>query len=414
MRTINKKKIINDPVHGFISIPGELLFDIIEHPYIQRLRWIKQLGMSLLIFPGATHTRFEHTLGSMHLMSSAVDTLRQKGYDISNEESEAVHAAILMHDLGHGPFSHVLENSIVKGVPHEEISLLFMKRLNSHFDGRLAMAIEIFSNQYHKQFLHQLVSSQLDMDRLDYLLRDSFYTGVSEGVVGSERIIKMLQIKDDQLVVEAKGIYSIEKFLIARRLMYWQVYLHKTAIVAEKMLNNVFRRVRELTKQGKEAKSTANLDFFIQNFWTLDDFKSKPEVLSNFALLDDNDIMSALKVWSLNPDKVLSTLAMGLLKRNLLAIEIQEAQFDDSYIAAFKKQLIEVLQLNNDEDVDYFVFTGSISNNAYNILDDRINILCRDNTIKDISEASDMLDLSVLGKTVKKEILCYPKMLRRY
>lgn len=411
-KTTNKKKIINDPVHGFITVPTELLYDLIEHPFFQRLRWIKQLGMTSLVYPGATHTRLQHAIGCMHLMSEAVETLRQKGYDISDDESESVHAAILMHDLGHGPFSHVLESTLVQGVHHEEISLLFMERLNLEFHGKLTMAIEIFTNRYHKKFLHQLVSSQLDMDRLDYLLRDSFYTGVSEGVVSSDRIIKMLRVHNDQLAVESKGIYSIEKFLIARRLMYWQVYLHKTALVAEKMLTNIFRRARYLTQLGNTPQSSLYLEYFLKNQLTIADFRNNNEVLTNFALLDDNDVMSALKIWSFHPDKVLSALAGGLLRRNLLAIEIQDKPFDDGQIVSLRAKVKALLELEDDEQAGYFVFTGVISNHAYSVKDDKINILYRDNVVMDISDASDMLNLSVLGKTVKKEILCYPKAIR--
>ncbi len=410
-KTTNKNKIINDPVHGFITVPTELLYHLIEHPFFQRLRWIKQLGMTSLVYPGATHTRFQHAIGCMHLMSQAVETLRQKGYGISDEESESVHAAILMHDLGHGPFSHVLETSLVQGVPHEEISLLFMERLNIEFKGKLSMAIDIFTNRYQKKFLHQLVSSQLDMDRLDYLRRDSFYTGVSEGIVSSDRIIKMLRVHNDQLVVESKGIYSIEKFLVARRLMYWQVYLHKTALVAEKMLINVLRRARYLSQMNNVPQPSPFLEFFFKNQLTINDFRNNGEVLTNFARLDDNDIMSALKIWAFHTDKVLSTLAGGLLRRNLLAIEIQEKPFNEEKIASMVSNVKEVLGLEDDDQTGYFVFTGTISNNAYSIKDDKINILYRDNVIKDISDASDMLDLSVLGKTVIKHILCFPKLI---
>jgi uncharacterized protein len=412
LKTLNKNKIINDPVHGFISIPGELSFDLIEHPYLQRLRWIKQLGMTALVYPGATHTRFQHTIGCMHLMSEAVKTLRQKGHEITPEESEAVHAAILMHDLGHGPFSHVLESTLVQGIDHEEISLLFMERLNEQMKGRLTMAIEIFSDRYPKRFLHQLVSSQLDMDRLDYLRRDSFYTGVSEGVVSSDRIIKMLSVANDQLVVEAKGIYSIEKFLIARRLMYWQVYLHKTALVAEKMLINLLRRARQLKEDTQTMDIPGHLAYFLNHQPSVEHFRNDPQVLDHFALLDDSDIMTALKSWSGHSDKVLSGLAGGLLNRNLLAIEIQDAPFEKKRIEALEKQLQKIFSLSNTDEAAYFVFTATISNNAYSIIDDKINILCRDHSVKDISDASDILDLSVLGKTVVKEILCYPKELR--
>lgn len=412
MKTINKKKIINDPVHGFINIPGELLFDLIEHPYLQRLRWIKQLGMTPLVYPGATHTRFQHTLGSMHLMTQAVETLRAKGQDISPDEAEAVHAAILMHDLGHGPFSHVLESTLVRGIHHETISLLFMERLNQHFEGRLQMAIDIFTNRYPKKFLHQLVSSQLDMDRLDYLLRDSFFTGVSEGVVSSDRIIKMLCVANDQLVVEAKGIYSIEKFLIARRLMYWQVYLHKTALVAEKMLVNLFRRARQLSADNDLGAVPAHLLFFLRHQPSVEDFRHRPEVLDHFAMLDDSDIMTSLKSWTLHPDKVLSTLAGGLLRRELLAIEVQDETFPPERIDKLLAATQEYYQLSSPEEAAAFCFATSVENNTYSVRDDKINILGRNGQIRDISEASDMLDLSVLSKTVTKQILCCPKALR--
>ena len=412
MKIINKRKIINDPVHGFISIPGELLFDLMEHPFVQRLRWIKQLGMTALVYPGATHTRFQHSVGCMHLMSAAVNTLLQKGHEITPEEAEAVHIAILLHDLGHGPFSHLLEATLVQGIEHENLSLLFMERLNQQMNGRLTMAIEIFTNQYHKKFLHQLVSSQLDMDRLDYLRRDSFYTGVSEGVISSDRIIKMLNIHQDELAVEVKGIYSIEKFLIARRLMYWQVYLHKTALVAEQMLINVFRRARELHAQGKETTTLPNLDFFIQHAYTMEDFRENDEVLNHFAQLDDSDVMSALKIWSRHTDKILRTLSQGLINRKLLAIEISDEPFAVERILKMKELTRQQIGLGEDEPVDYFVFTDTISNNAYSVSDDKINILYPDQMVKDISEASDMLNLSVLGKTVRKNFLCYPKSIR--
>lgn len=412
MKTTNKKKIINDPVHGFITIPDELLFDLIEHPFLQRLRWIKQLGMTPLVYPGATHTRFQHTIGCMHLMSAAVDTLRQKGHNITDEESQAVHAAILMHDLGHGPFSHVLESTLVQGVHHEDISLLFMERLNQQFEGALTMAIDIFTNRYHKHFLHQLVSSQLDMDRLDYLRRDSFYTGVSEGVISSDRIIKMLNIHNDQLAVEAKGIYSIEKFLIARRLMYWQVYLHKTALVAERMLINIFRRARYMAEQNRLPSTSPHLDFFLTRKFTIDDFHQNEAVLNHFALLDDNDVMSALKTWAMHSDKILSTLCSGLINRQLLAIQIKDHPFPHEKIEKMSAKARALLNLSDDESVNYFVFADTISNNAYSVHDDKINILYRNNKVKDISEASDMLNLSVLGKTVSKYFLCFPKSIR--
>ncbi|HKL71145.1 MAG TPA: HD domain-containing protein [Marinilabiliaceae bacterium] len=412
MKVINKKKIINDPVHGFISIPGELLFDLMEHPFIQRLRRIKQLGLTSLVYPGATHTRFQHSVGCMHLMSAAVNTLVQKGHEITHEESEAVHAAILLHDLGHGPFSHLLEATLVQGIHHENLSLLFMERLNHELDGRLTMAIQIFTNHYHKKFLHQLVSSQLDMDRLDYLRRDSFYTGVSEGVISSDRIIKMLNIHNDELVVEVKGIYSIEKFLVARRLMYWQVYLHKTALVAEQMLISVFKRARELSARGEKIATLPNLDFFIQQAYSMEDFRRNNEVLDHYAQLDDSDVMSALKIWSRHQDKILRTLSQGLIQRKLLAIEISDQPFPVDKVQQKEERARQQIGLSKNDPIDYFVFTNTISNNAYSVSDDKINILYPDQTVKDISEASDMLNLSVLGKTVRKNFLCYPKSIR--
>ncbi|MDG5800457.1 HD domain-containing protein [Marinilabiliaceae bacterium ANBcel2] len=404
----NKKKIINDPVHGFITIPGDLLFDLLEHPYIQRLRRIKQLGMTHLVYPGATHSRFQHTIGCMHLISAAINTLQQKGFSITDEESEAVHAAILMHDLGHAPFSHVLESTLVKKITHEEISLLFMERLNKEFNGKLSMAIEIFKNRYPKRFLHQLISGQLDMDRLDYLRRDSFYTGVSEGVVSSDRIIKMLTLHNDELVVEAKGIYSIEKFLIARRLMFWQVYLHKTALVSEKMLNKTVKRAAYIASKKGDTGAPGTLEFFLKTDKESIDFKNDPQVLNNFAMLDDNDIMSALKIWSYSEDKVLSWLSNALLNRKLLAIEIEKDKFTKNHIHQLREIAVKELSLTYSES-KYFVFTDTIENNAYNIFDDKIKILFKNSRVKDISQASDILNLSVLSKTVRKNILCYPK-----
>src|SRR5690554_2458345 len=383
-----------------------------EHPFIQRLRRIKQLGLTSLVYPGATHTRFQHSVGCMHLMSAAVNTLVQKGHEITHEESEAVHAAILLHDLGHGPFSHLLEATLVQGIHHENLSLLFMECLNHELDGRLTMAIQIFTNHYHKKFLHQLVSSQLDMDRLDYLRRDSFYTGVSEGVISSDRIIKMLNIHNDELVVEVKGIYSIEKFLVARRLMYWQVYLHKTALVAEQMLISVFKRARELSARGEKIATLPNLDFFIQQAYSMEDFRRNDEVLNHYAQLDDSDVMSALKIWSQHQDKILRTLSQGLIQRKLLAIEISDHPFPVDKVQQKEEMARQQIGLSKNDPIDYFVFTNTISNNAYSVSDDKINILYPDQTVKDISEASDMLNLSVLGKTVRKNFFCYPKSIR--
>jgi len=405
----NKRKIINDPVYGFIKIPFDLLYDLIEHPYFQRLRRIRQLGLTHLVYPGATHTRFQHALGAMHLMTSAVDTIQSKGHTISVQESEAVHAAILLHDIGHGPFSHVLENSLVENVPHESLSQLFMNSLNKEMDNRLDMALKVFNNSYPKMFLHQLVSSQLDMDRLDYLKRDSFFSGVSEGNIGSDRIIKMLTINNDQLVVEAKGIYSIEKFLVARRLMYWQVYLHKTVIVAERMLVNILKRAKEITLSGDEPFSTQHLKFFLNQKLTYDDFQLHPEVLRNFALLDDDDIMSSIKTWTYHTDPILSTLSKDFLARKLYRIEIQKDPFESAKVNKICHQVEKQLNLPPEEVNNYFVFTDTIENNAYSMNDERIKIQHNNNELKDIADASDMFNLSVLGKTDRKHYLCYPK-----
>ncbi len=405
---VNHRKIINDPVHGFISIADNTLFDLIEHPYIQRLRRIKQLGLTSLVYPGAVHTRFQHTLGAFYLMGTAISVLQSKGHNISDEESTAAHAAILMHDLGHGPFSHALEQTLIESLGHEDISLLLMNKLNQHFDGRLNLAIDIFKSNTNKLYLHQLVSSQLDMDRLDYLKRDSFFSGVSEGVIGSDRIIKMLEIKNDALVVEAKGIYSIEKFLVARRLMYWQVYLHKTALVAEKMLINALKRAKELALNKQEVPAPAFLSTFLQKRFCTDDFLNNPQILDDFTMLDDNDIMSALKLWRRNRDPVLSRLSANILDRHLLSIEISDTPFRPEQVDQMRKEKAPAMGLSPDE-MAYFVFSDHISNNAYNTGQENINILYKDGTIKDISMASDMLDHAAFAKTVKKYVLCYPK-----
>lgn len=401
----SKQKIINDPVYGFLKIPGGLIFDIVEHKYFQRLRRIKQLGLTYLVYPGAVHTRFQHAIGTMHLVSLAIDVIRQKGHEITESESEACKIAILLHDIGHGPFSHVLENLIVPQLSHEEMSLLFMQKLNQEFNGKLNLAIKIFQNKYHKKFLHQLISGQLDMDRLDYLRRDSFFTGVTEGVVGSERIIKMLEIVDDNLVVEAKGIYSIEKFLVARRLMYWQVYLHKTVLVAENLLVKTFQRIKALYKNKELKINNPHIEYFFQN----KNITNNDEIISNFSMLDDYDIVCLLKQNIDSEDKILRTLSLGVLNRNLPKIIINKEQFDQSYISELSKKAQDTYNLKADE-VEYFVFQGEISNNTYNYKsgDERINILYG-NTLIDISEASDMLNLSVLDKIVKKYYVCIPK-----
>lgn len=407
---MNKKKIINDPVYGFISIPDGLVFSLIEHRYFQRLRHIKQLGMTHLVYPGSLHTRFHHALGAMHLMGLAIETLRNKGHMISEEEEEAVTVAILLHDVGHGPFSHALEHTIVTGISHEDISALLMEKLNEEFQGRLGMAISIFNDTYPRRFLHQLVSGQLDMDRLDYLNRDSFFTGVTEGIVGSDRIIKMLNIVDDEIVVEEKGIYSVEKFLIARRLMYWQVYLHKTVIAAEQVLAKILVRSRELALAGKELFCSPALCHFLYNTITREDFIHEPRHLNTFAKLDDTDIMLAVKVWVDCDDVILATLCRNLVYRNLLQVEITALPPQQALLDALLEKTAAYYNINT-ELARYFVFTDTILNNAYKVDDTNIRILMKDNSIQDITNASDSASLAALAKTVRKYILCYPKHL---
>ena len=407
---LNKKKIINDPVYGFISIPTDLVFDLIEHPYFQRLRYIKQLGMTHLVYPGALHTRFHHALGAMHLMSLAIETLRYKGQVITDAEEEAVTIAILLHDIGHGPFSHALEQIIVDGVWHEDISILLMNRLNREFDGRLTMAVEIFNGTYPKKFLHQLVSSQLDMDRMDYLNRDSFFTGVSEGVISSDRIIKMLNVVDDHIVVEEKGIYSIEKFLIARRLMYWQVYLHKTVIAAEQLLAKILMRARELQLHEEELFCTPALNHFLGNTVSSDMFMREEKNLEIFAGLDDTDIMAAVKIWSNSKDFVLAKLCRDLVNRNLYHVDITNQLPDAALVNELQEKAMAKYGVSK-KDAAYFVFTDTVRNNAYRVGDGSILILMKDGTVKDITAASDNSNLEALAKTVKKYILCYDKSL---
>lgn len=405
---MNKKKIINDPVYGFISISTELIFDLIEHPYFQRLRYIKQLGMTHLVYPGALHTRFHHALGAMHLMGMAIETLRNKGHQVSHEEEEAVIIAILLHDIGHGPFSHALEETIVEGISHEDISAMLMDKLNEKFGGRLNMAISIFRDTYPHKFLHQLVSGQLDMDRMDYLNRDSFFTGVSEGVISSDRIIKMLNVKDDQIVVEEKGIYSVEKFLIARRLMYWQVYLHKTVIAAEQLLAKILMRARELAVNGTSLPATPALSHFLEEAISREAFMHEDHHLETFASLDDTDIMAAVKIWAANDDAVLSRLCRDLVERNLYKVDITSTPPDEQLIAKLKGVATKKYNLAENE-ARYFVFKDSIRNYAYRPGDGDIRLLMKDNTIKDIAAASDNSNLEALAKTVKKYILCYTK-----
>ncbi|WP_295672939.1 HD domain-containing protein [uncultured Mucilaginibacter sp.] len=407
---MNKKKIINDPVYGFISIPTELVFDLIEHPYFQRLRYIKQLGMTHLVYPGALHTRFHHALGAMYLMGMAIETLRNKGHEVSHEEEEAVIIAILLHDIGHGPFSHALEETIVEGISHEDISAMLMSKLNMEFGGRLTMAIEIFKGHYPREFLHQLVSSQLDMDRMDYLNRDSFFTGVSEGVISSDRIIKMLNVKDDQIAVEEKGIYSVEKFLIARRLMYWQVYLHKTVIAAEQLLARIMKRSRELTLKGENVFTTPALSHFLRKPISSGAFMNEGHHLEAFATLDDTDIMAAIKVWATHDDWVLSKLCQDMVYRNLYKVDITNQPPNKQVIEKLTAKAMAKYGITAHE-ASYFVFEDTIRNNAYRPGDGNIRILMKDGTIKDITAASDNSNLEALAKTVKKYILCYKKEL---
>ncbi len=405
----NKKKIINDPVYGFITIPDEFIFDLIEHPFVQRLRRIKQLGMTHLVYPGALHTRFHHVIGAMHLMQQAINSIRRKGHEILPEEERAALIAILLHDIGHGPFSHALEYDIANGVSHEQISIYFLERLAAeHTNGKddLERALLIFRDRYPKKFLHQLVSSQLDMDRLDYLNRDSFFTGVSEGIIGTDRIIEMLTVHNDQLVVEEKGIYSIEKFLVARRVMYWQVYLHKTVVSAEFMLINVLKRAKVLVKKGEPVFASPALEYFLKNDVTKSDFEQDPAVLETFAQLDDYDIMGAVKVWQQHPDKVLSILSTNLVNRRLHKVEISKDPFGPDRIK-MEEELIRQQYDLNDEEVKYFVYSELLTNNAYNQTNQNINLLMKNGSVIDVSKASDNLNISALSNPVEKYCLCY-------
>ena len=403
---MKERKIINDPVFGFIHIPKGLLYDIVCHPILQRLTRINQLGLTTTVYPGAQHTRFQHSLGAFHLMSEAIASLTAKGNFIFDSEAEAVQAAILMHDIGHGPFSHVLENTIVTGISHEEISLLLMERINKDLKGQLNLAIQIFKDEYPKKFLHQLVSGQLDMDRLDYLRRDSFYTGVSEGNIGSARIIKMLDVKDDHLVVESKGIYSIENFLTSRRLMYWQVYLHKTSVACEKMLISALLRAKELASQGTDLFASPALRFFLYNKITREEFYNNPACLENFIQLDDNDIWTSLKVWCNHQDTVLSTLSRGLINRKLFKVEVQSSPLSPSRKEEILKNISDKLNISKKE-ANYFFSTSIIENNMYRKEDDSIEIVYNDGSTKNIAEASDMLNISLLSRKVKKYYVCF-------
>ena len=403
-----KKKIINDPVFGFINISGHGVLDMLQHPYVQRLTRIRQLGLSSFVYPGAVHTRFLHSIGAMHLMVEAITQLRMQGLEISREDGEAAQLAILLHDIGHGPFSHVLEHTLVRGIGHEELSLLMMERINADTHGQLDRAISIFKNTHPQCFLHQLVSSQLDMDRLDYLCRDSFFCGVNEGTVASARIIKMLNVVDDRLVIEAKGIYSIEKFLVARRLMYWQVYLHKTSVAAEQMLIKILQRAQELARRGEELFASPALRFFLYKRVNKEDF-ADPHTLDMYAALDDSDIWTAIKVWAEHDDKVLSLLCKAFVNRRLFKVKVLTDSVPESESERLKKQYKGALGLS-DEETNFFWGVQTVSTDTYNATDDRINILYNDGTIKDIADASDMLNIQVLTKKVEKHFLYYTQL----
>ena len=405
MRSRNKLKIINDPIYGFIHIPSTLVFDIIEHPYFQRLRRINQMGLSYLVFPGAKHTRFEHVLGCVFLMQKTVEMLRFKGIQISEKEAEGLYIAILLHDIGHGPFSHAMEHSIVEGISHEEISLRFMQELNKVFNGKLDTAIAIFQGTYPRKFMHQLISGQLDMDRADYLKRDSFYTGVAEGNINSERLISMLNVRNDELVVEEKGLYSVEKFLIARRLMYWQVYLHKTSVAAEQILIRLLNRAKELVQQGQKLTMSTALAFFVKNKISKDNFSQ--EVLEMFARLDDTDIISAMKEWQFHPDVVLSKLSKMLLNRDLLKIKVRLNDFEEQKIKRLQK--LSLAKGVDEKDMKYFVFTGVMTNRAYNPENEIIKILTKNGRVVDLSKTSEAINLEPLSQVTERYYICYPK-----
>ena len=408
MSQINKLKILNDPIYGFITIPNPLLFDLMQHPYFQRLRRISQMGLSYLVYPGAHHTRFHHALGCMHIMQKAIEVLRFKGISISEDESNALLIAILLHDIGHGPFSHAMEHSIVENVNHEAISLLFMNKLNEEFDGKLDLAIQIFKGEYPRKFMLQLISSQLDMDRMDYLKRDSFYTGVAEGNINSDRLIQMLSVVEDTLVIEEKGIYSVEKFLMARRLMYWQAYLHKTSLVAELILTKVLKRGKELTLKGIDLPCSESLKYFLSNKVEAVDFDNL--ILDKFSQLDDFDIISALKSWQNNDDFILSSLSKMIINRDLLKIKFNSEKFSKEEMTQYIDLFSQANGISN-QDAAYFVFKGKIKNQAYSIEAEPIRILKKDKTIEDVMLASDQLNLKALSKPVTKYYICFPKQL---
>lgn len=400
----NKRKIINDPVFGFLSIPNDLIYDVLQHPYVQRLNRIRQLGLSYLVYPGAMHSRFGHSLGAMHLMHEAIASLRLKDVNITEQEETAAMIAILLHDIGHGPFSHVLEHTLVEGVTHEDISLLMMERINMDLNGQLDTAIAIFKNEYPKHFLHQLISSQLDVDRMDYLCRDSFFTGVQEGRVASERLLKMLDVRNDRLVVQVKGIYSVEKFLVARRLMYWQVYLHKTSVAAEQHLIKILSRAKELARGGKELFCSPALRYFLYQQVTFDLFSPTSEALDQYALLDDNDVLSAIKAWISGEDKVLSALSESFINRRLFRGELLSAPLTEAQKAELNKQYAARLGISENE-ASYCWSEHISTSNTYSEKADTIDILYSDGTVRDIAEASEILDLKALTHKPTKRYL---------
>lgn len=406
---MNDSKIINDPIFGFIKIPHGLLLNIVEHPLMQRLTRIKQLGLTSMVYPSAQHTRFQHSLGAFHLMSEAITSLTQKGIFIFDSEAEAVEAAILMHDIGHGPFSHVLEHTLIKGISHEDISLLMMEQINREMKGELNLALKIFKNEYPKKFLHQLISSQLDMDRLDYLRRDSFFTGVTEGNIGSARIIKMLDVVDDNLVVNSKGLYSIENYLMSRRLMYWQVYLHKTTVSSEKVLVNALLRAKKLALEGEDVFATPCLGYFLYNDIDAEKYRNSEEAQRNYAMLDDNDIWSSLKVWTGSKDKVLSILSSDILNRNLFKVEITGTPTEEGHINEVRNRLAARFGVSY-EDAGYLMSVDTIQKDMYDVNDDQISIIFKDNTVKDISEASEVMNIALLSKKIRKYYLCYQRI----
>ena len=406
-----KNKIINDPIYGFITIKDPLIYELINHPYFQRLRRISQLGLTYLVYPGAYHTRFHHAIGAMHLMGRAIYTLRQKGHEITPEEERGVLIAILLHDVGHGPFSHALEHTLIPGVSHEALSLKIMEELNQEFDGALTLAIDIFTNNHPKAFLHQLISSQLDMDRLDYLRRDSFYSGVTEGSVNSERLLTMLNVKDDQLVVDSKGIYSIEKFLVARRLMYWQVYMHKTVLSAEFMLVNILKRAKYLATQGVELTGTQALKHFLHADYTWNDFEENPAILKKFLELDDFDVMSGIKDWANHNDLILSDLSGRIINRNLLKIRLQETPFEEELAEKMAEGIRNQYGFTHGEE-RYMLIVDKVKNHAYNNKKGHINLLYKDGHTSDISTAADQMTINALSEPVERHFICFPRELR--